>query len=183
MERIRLPLYDATDNPTGCCPRFNPEGWDKQELHFKNKPFVKAVTRNFFHIPMNMGQVFSKTYKAIEEANAVDMEQFVVLFHDISPWKSEHLFAVTKEVPGEEMAYLNGDFQTRMFEGPYKEAEIWYHQMDDEIGRLGGNAEVIYFFYTTCPKCAKYYGKNYVAGFAKVSNERDLTEVSKENEQ
>ena len=26
----------------------------------------------------------------------------------------------------------------------------------------------LYFFYTTCPKCAKHYGKNYVVGFAEV---------------
>ena len=26
----------------------------------------------------------------------------------------------------------------------------------------------MYFFYTTCPKCAKVYGKNYVVLFAKV---------------
>lgn len=42
MELNKLPFYDASDNPTGCCPRFKPEGWDKQELHFKDKPFVKG---------------------------------------------------------------------------------------------------------------------------------------------
>lgn len=26
----------------------------------------------------------------------------------------------------------------------------------------------VYFFYTICPKCAKYYGKNYVIGVAEV---------------
>ncbi|WP_455707283.1 hydrolase [Mesorhizobium sp. ORM8.1] len=26
----------------------------------------------------------------------------------------------------------------------------------------------VYFFYTTCPKCAKAYGKNYVVGIATV---------------
>ncbi|MCV3205496.1 hypothetical protein OHD62_06965 [Mesorhizobium sp. YC-39] len=26
----------------------------------------------------------------------------------------------------------------------------------------------VYFFYTTCPKCAKAYGKNYVVGVAAV---------------
>jgi len=27
----------------------------------------------------------------------------------------------------------------------------------------------MYFFYTTCPTCAKHYGKNYVVGVAKVT--------------
>jgi len=25
-----------------------------------------------------------------------------------------------------------------------------------------------FFYYTTCPKCAKHYGKNYVVAFAEV---------------
>jgi len=28
--------------------------------------------------------------------------------------------------------------------------------------------ETLYFFYKTCPCCAKHYGKNYVVGVAKV---------------
>jgi hypothetical protein len=28
--------------------------------------------------------------------------------------------------------------------------------------------EKIYFYYTTCPKCAKLYGKNYTVIFAKI---------------
>ena len=28
--------------------------------------------------------------------------------------------------------------------------------------------DTTYFFYTTCPRCAKHYGKNYVVGVAKV---------------
>jgi hypothetical protein len=32
----------------------------------------------------------------------------------------------------------------------------------------GMTASKVYFYYTTCPKCAKKYGKNNVVGFAKV---------------
>ena len=169
MKTNELPFYDASDNLTGCCPRFKPQGWDHQNLHFEDKPFVKATTRSFFHMPLNMGSVFSKTFKAIEDAGAADMDHFVVLSKDVSPWKSEHYFAVTKEVPGEDMSYLSGDFETRVFEGPYKEAGKWYHQLRDEVRKEGKQPEDIYFFYTTCPNCAKFYGKNYVVGFAGVS--------------
>jgi hypothetical protein len=31
-----------------------------------------------------------------------------------------------------------------------------------------GDSETLYFFYMTCPKCAKHYGKNYVVAVAKV---------------
>ena len=53
-----------------CCARFKPKGWDEQRLHFKDKRFVRATTRSIFHIPLNMGSVFPRTYKAIEAAKA-----------------------------------------------------------------------------------------------------------------
>jgi len=122
MEPNKLPDYDMSDNPTGCCPRFKPEEWDEQELHFEKKPFVKVETRSLFHIPINMGHVFSQTFQTLEDDDAMDEHQFIVLSVDASPWRSEHSFAVTKEVPGEEMVYLSGDYITKVFEGPYKDA-------------------------------------------------------------
>ena len=74
-----------SDNPTGCCPKFKPEGWDGQDLHFDNKLFAYAKTKSVGHIPLNMGKVFSKTFKAIEDAGAQNMDQFIVLSHDKSP--------------------------------------------------------------------------------------------------
>lgn len=169
MEVNVLPKYDQSDNPTGCCPRFKPEGWDGQELHFLHKPFVKATTRSLFHIPVNMGRVFQKTFKAIEKADAGDEDQFVVLTNDVSPWKSEHYFSVTKDVPGEEVVYMSGEYLTKVFEGPYKDAPKWYNEMKHYLRQKGKKPENIYFFYTTCPECAKYYGRNYVVGIGKAA--------------
>lgn len=164
MELNALPIYDQSANPTNCCPRFNPDGWDDPQLHFKDKPFVKAKTKSVMHVPVNMGKVFKRTFEAIESANASDPDQFVVLSRDISPWAGEHLFSVTKDVPGQTMAHLTGDYHTKVFEGPYKHVRQWH---DDLIQSVGGNTDTdpeTFFFYTTCPKCAKYYGKNYVVG-------------------
>ena len=33
---------------------------------------------------------------------------------------------------------------------------------------LGKPDGEVYFYYTTCPKCAKHYGHNYVVGFAEI---------------
>lgn len=163
----QLPKYDMSDIPTDCCPRFKPEGWDDKLLHFKDKLFVKVTTRSLFYFPINMGSVFKNVLNAIQDAHAVDMEQFLILSHDISPWKAEHFFAVTKEVPGQEVVHMNGDFMTHVFEGPYKEAPNWYKEMQHIVEKAGKKVEEIYLFYTTCPKCSKYYGKNYVVGFGK----------------
>ncbi len=168
MDINALPEYDMSDNPTNCCPRFNPEGWDEQELHFKDKLFVKAGTRSIFHIPLNMGTVFPKTFKAIEDAHAQNINQFIVLSRDPSAWRSEHYFSVTADVPGQEMVRMTGEYLTKVFEGPYKNAPKWEKDMEDYVKSKGKHVNKTFFFYTTCPKCAKFYGKNYMVAVAEV---------------
>ena len=63
MKTNVLPAYDYEDNPTGCCAHFHPEGWDNQTLHLDNKKFVRATTHSLFHIPLDMGKVFQKTFE------------------------------------------------------------------------------------------------------------------------
>ncbi len=168
MKLNTLPKYDMSDNPTNCCPRFKPEGWDREELHFKDKLFVKAKTMSIFHIPLNMGSVYPKTFTAIEEADAMSDDDFIVLSHDPSAWRGEHYFSVTKDVPGQEIVRLSGDYLTKVFEGPYRDMPKWEKEMEELAKERGKQAKKIYYFYTTCPKCAKYYGKNYVVGVAQV---------------
>ena len=171
METNALPNYEDSDNPTNCCPRFNPEGWDEQELHFKDKLFVRARTRSLFHIPLNMGTVYPKTFKAIEDAGAIDMNDIIVLSNDPSPWTGEHYFAASKNVPGQEMVRLSGDYLTRVFEGPFKNVPEWEKEMVSLVESRGRKVKKMYYFYTTCPKCAKVYGKNYVVGVAELNVE------------
>ena len=170
MDVNALPKYDMTDNPTGCCPRFKSEGWDDQELHFDNKLFVVAKTKSLAHIPINMGSVFRKTFKAIEDADANSEEHFIVMSRDKSAWSSEHLFSVKNEVPRQNMVRLSGDFLTTVFEGPYKEVPRWHDQAVQNAKARGKAVDDVYFFYTTCPKCAKTYGKNYVVAIARVAS-------------
>lgn len=169
MDTNKLPVYDMTDNPTGCCPRFKPEGWDGQELHFEDKPFWRARTRSVFHIPLNMGPVFKKTFAAIEDAGAATEQDFIVMSHDQSAWSAEHLFSVSRDVPGQDTVRLSGDFLTTVFEGPYKDVGQWQKQLEDTVKAQGKKPEKVSFFYTTCPKCAKAYGKNYVVGVAQLA--------------
>ena len=168
MNINELPKTDFEDNETNCCPRFQPEGWDEKEFVFKDKLFLKATTINFLHRPLNMNSVMQKTWNKIEEADADSSDEFALLSYDPSAWRGEHYFTITKEVPGEEIVKMNGTFMTKVFEGPYKEAGSWYGKMEDYVKSRGKKADKIYFYYTTCPKCAKHYGKNYVVGFAKV---------------
>jgi hypothetical protein len=166
MQSNALPVLDTSVNTTGCCPRFNPEGWDGQDLHFRDKRFVRAKTISIAHIPVNMGKVFSRVQSHIDKAEAMDPKSYIVLSRDVSPFEAEHLFAVTKPVPEEEMMTLSGNFVTKVFEGPYKKVRDWYKEMVHLARAKGGTDKPVWFFYTTCPKCSKAYGKNYVVGVA-----------------
>ena len=168
MKTNVLPAYDYEDNPTGCCAHFHPEGWDNQTLHLDNKKFVRATTHSLFHIPLDMGKVFQKTFDAIESNHARKPNEFLVMSDDLSAWKAEHLFAVDEDVPGADMVTLTGTFMTKVFEGPYKDIPKWMTQLTEFVEEKGKNALKTYFFFTTCPKCAKYYGQNYVVGIAEV---------------
>lgn len=168
MQTNSLPPYDMSVNTTGCCPKFNPEGWNAQELHFRDKRFVRATTRSLMHVPLNMSKVFARVMANIEKAGAMDASDYIVLSRDTSAFAGEHLFAVPKVVPDEEMTTLSGDFITKVFEGPYKSAGQWRSDMADLVRAHGKEPKSIWFFYTTCPKCAKVYGQNYVVGVAEV---------------
>jgi hypothetical protein len=166
MQVNALPSYDTRVTPTGCCPKFSPEVWDEQTLHFKDKLFVRVSTLSIFHIPINIDSVFRKTTAAIEQAGALDEVNFIVLSTDVSAWHSEHYFSVAKDVPGQEMLHMTGDYYTKVFEGPYRKVKVWETEMSDLVNRKGKQLKKTYFFYTTCPKCAKFYGKNYVVAIS-----------------
>ena len=168
MDTNVLPHYDATDNPTECCPRFNPEGWDGRHLHFRNKRFLRATSRSVMHVPVNMGRVFERVDKHVEAAGGWDMDDMIVLSRDLSAWETEHLFAVPRDIPDEEMTTLSGDFLTHVFEGPYREAKEWLPELEGMVRAKGYDPKTVYFFYTTCPECMKVYGKNYVVGVVEI---------------
>lgn len=154
---------------TNCCPKFDPKPWDEKEIKWDNKLFVKDSVRCLFHIPLNMGGVMKRMSEKVKAAGAdVDIKEFVLLSHDVSMWKSDQYYSVSKEVPGIENVKLSGKYLTKVFEGPYKDARIWYKKMQDYVKSKGKEAKNIYFYYTTCPKCAKTYGKNYVVVFAEI---------------
>jgi hypothetical protein len=153
--------------PGCCCPAFDPKAWDQLDLHFRDKLFVHFRTRSLFHIPLNMSAAFFDTWEAIKAAGAED-GQFAILSNDESKWRGEHYFAVTKEVPGLHNVRLTGDFVTRVFEGPYRDAYIWVNEMREDIALMGHRMGRLFFYYTTCPKCAERRGKNYVVGVGEV---------------
>ena len=153
---------------TGCCEQFNPEPWQDKEIVWKEKPFVKDHVTNLFHIPLNMGGKVIKNMELIEKASAKAPYQ-LMLTDENSMWGADIYIDVSKEVPGTEMTTISGTFLTRVFEGPYQNAGKWAKEMEEYVKSKGKRLEKVYFSYTTCPKCAKAYGKNYVVLFAQIN--------------
>jgi hypothetical protein len=153
---------------TGCCPRFDPAPWNEKELVWHEKAFVKDHVRCLFHVPIAMGAHMTRNQRWIEAAQAAP-EQSLVLCDDSSPWGSDLYIAVSRSVPGAQMATLSGTFLTKVYEGPYRNAGKWAADMRDYVARKQRQLQKLYFAYPTCPRCAKAYGKNYVVAFAQVN--------------
>jgi len=158
-------LYEKAE--TGCCPRFDPVPWDGKEIKFNNKLFLKDHVRSFFHIPLNFGGVMTKNMERIKNAGALAPKP-LMLSDEKSLWGSDLYIAVSEEVPGAEMVRISGNFLSKVFEGDYKNTGKWIKEMQEYVKSKGKEMKGMYFFYTTCPACAKYYGKNYTVILAKI---------------
>jgi hypothetical protein len=154
-------------NSEECCPRFDPEPWDGKELKWENRRFVKDRVTSFLHIPLNFGAVMKRNLGVIETASA-RLQTMVVLADENSLWGADVYIEVAKDVPGASMAAISGTFLSKVFEGPYRNMRKWIEEMKAFVQGRGKTIRKLYFYYTTCPKCAKKYGKNYVAILAQI---------------
>ena len=158
---------DQNVETTGCCPRFDPEPWDEKRIIWDDRRFVQDRVRSFLHIPLNFGSVMKRNMAQIEAADAKS-EDMIVLSDENSLWGTDVYIGVAKSIPQVRMARISGTFLSKVFEGPYKNIRKWVAQMQQYVRSQGTPPKKLYFYYTTCPKCAKVYGKNYVVLLAEV---------------
>ena len=150
-----------------CCPRFEPDPWDDKEITWEMKRFLQDRVLSFLHIPLNFGAVMKRSMAPIEAAGATPEER-VVLSDENSLWGADVYIAISKDVPGARTTTLSGTFLTKVFEGPYRNMRNWIEEMKSFVKGKGKAFQKLYFFYTTCPKCSKKYGKNYVVILAQL---------------
>ena len=146
---------------TECCSRFNPDPWDEKEIEWEDKKFVKDRVKSLFHIPINFGSVMKRNAELIEAADAKP-EEMIVLSDENSLWGADVYISVTKDVPSARMTTISGTFLSKVFEGSYRKMKQWIDEMKQYVASEDKKLKKLYFYYTTCPKCAKKYGKNYV---------------------
>lgn len=155
-----------TDEQT-CCPRFDPAPWDGKTLTWQGKRFMQDRVTSLFHIPLNYGAVMTRMGNALRAAGA-ELEAPVMLADENSLWGADVFVEAGKDVPGAKMVTISGTFMSKVFEGPYSQVGRWVEEMEAWLQREGKSYRKLYFYYTTCPKCAKKYGKNYVVLLAQI---------------
>ncbi len=144
-----------------CCSEFDPIPWDDKIIEWENKRFIKGSVYTFFHMPMNFGSVMRKLDQKIRSQGAI-VEDNLGLSDHTSKWNMDIFLAVDKEVSGVENIVLSGKFYSKVYEGNFRETGKWCNDYKEIIQSKGLNIKKWYMWYTTCPKCAKKYGKNYV---------------------
>lgn len=157
------------DPKKDCCPKFDPVPWDGKEFAWQNKKFIKDKVCTFFHIPMNFGSAMKKLQAQVEKAGAT-MQDYMALSDHTSKWNMDLYLAVDKEIVGAENVTLSGTFLSKVYEGKFQDTGKWCQDFTT-YAKLQGYATIQkwYMWYTTCPKCAKKYGKNYVVIIARVT--------------
>ena len=157
----------STQDNAACCKPFDPAPWQDKEHQWENKRFLKDAVLSFLHIPLNISGKITKNISLAEKAGAL-AEPPLMLMDEHSPWRSALLIEITKEIPGTEEVLISGTFLSKAFEGPYKNIPQWIREMEIFVTSRGKVVRQLYFFYTTCPTCAKKYNKNHVVLIARV---------------
>lgn len=150
-----------------CCPEFDPIPWDDQLSEWKDKRFIKDKVCTLFYMPINFGQVMKRLDRKVSASGAT-MPDNLGLSDHTSKWNMDIYLAVDKEVSDAENVTLSGKFFSKVYEGPFRDTEKWCKDFESNANAKGYTIKKWYMWYTTCPKCAKKYGKNYVVVIGQV---------------
>lgn len=150
-----------------CCPKFDPKPWDDQVIEWDNKKFIRDKVCTLFYMPMNFGQVMKRLMKKTSDAG-VAMPDWLCLSDHTSMWNMDVYLEVDKEVPGAENTTMTGKFFSKVYEGPFKDSGKWCKDFESLAKSKGLTTKKLFLWYTTCPKCAKKYGMNYVVIMSKI---------------
>ena len=96
------------------------------------------------------------------------MQDWLCLSDHTSKWNMDLYLAVDREIPDAENTTISGKFISKVYEGEFKDTGKWMKDFATFVKDKGLTMKKQYSWYTTCPKCAKKYGKNYVVLIAGV---------------
>lgn len=146
-----------------CCPKFDPTLWDDKIIGWKDKRFIKDSVFTLFYMPVNFGSVMRKFDKVVTKSGTEMPADGLCLSDHISKWNMDVYLAVEDAIPNAKNVTISGQFYCKVYEGSFSDTGKWCEDFETTIQSKGFKKHRLYMWYTTCPKCAKKYGKNYVA--------------------
>ncbi|PKP54278.1 MAG: hypothetical protein CVT92_00560 [Bacteroidetes bacterium HGW-Bacteroidetes-1] len=154
-------MSTQSENEPICCPPFDPKQWDEKILEWDNKKFIQDSVFTFFYMPVNFGQVMKRLDKKMTIVNAT-CPDYLCLSEHTSAWNMNLYLAVDKEVPNEKIISLSGKYYCKVYEGAFNNTGRWIKDFQKMASEKQMTLKKMYMWYTTCPKCGKKYGKNYI---------------------
>lgn len=151
----------------GCCPLLDVKKWHDKTFKWTNKPFAKDSVRTFFYMPLNIGRVM-KRMVALAQKSGASFQEGIVLSDHTSKWNMDVYVAVDKKIKGVENTVISGTFYMRVYQGPYSDTKKWAENFNRHVRTKKLKVKKLYMWYTTCPACARAYGKNYVVFVAQI---------------
>lgn len=158
------PVIDMKE--TGCCPLLKAGDWNKKVFKWRDKPFYRTSYLSIFHIPLNLGSVITKTMSELESKKLVK-PPILMLSKEDGLFSSTMLISLARDAKDLPVEKLTGEFTSMLFEGDYKDTGKWVQEILNYVQSKGKKTDYLLFWYGTCPKCAKEYGKAQTVIFAK----------------
>ncbi|MCQ1535307.1 hypothetical protein FTO70_06305 [Methanosarcina sp. KYL-1] len=150
-----------------CCPRFDPTPWDGKVFEWNNKRFIKDTVSTQLYVPLNFAEVIIRMNEKVARAGA-EIPDWLCLSDHTSESNMDLYLAVDREVEGAENVTLSGKFLSKVYEGDFENTGEWCRDFEAYAKSQELAIKKWYMWYTTCPECARKYGKNYVVIIAEV---------------
>jgi hypothetical protein len=154
-------MENRNEPETVCCPQFDPEPWEDKFFEWHDRKFIREKVFTFFYMPVNFGYVMKKINVLVETASA-EVTDWMCLSDNTSKWNMDVYISVDKDIPAADNVTLSGKYYSKVYEGPFKDTGKWCKDYENAVKSHGMKIKKWLMWYTTCPKCAKKYGKNYV---------------------
>lgn len=139
---------------------FDPEPWQERIMQWDKKMFIVEKVKTLWFMPLNFGGAMKRVMNRLEAAGAQSPDWMGLSDHT-SKWNMDILVAVDRDVPGPSRI-LSGTYLSMVYEGKFSDTGKWCSDFTKKAAGKGYETVKWYMWYTTCPKCARVYGKNYV---------------------
>lgn len=167
MKEEKYYSMNMTQQIPECCPKFEPGIWHDTSLQWGHRHFIKGRVLTFMYMPLNFGGVIRGLDKKIRKAGATSPDNMCLSDHK-GRFAMDIYLAVDREIPSAENVVISGAFYSRVYEGDFKKTGEWCNDFKVHAREKGYTIKKWYMWYTTCPTCAKKYGKNYVVVMAQI---------------